>query len=220
MARVSRHRRRMPLWVYMRKAAFQRPDFLAAARSLVNEQGPATVTVESVMLRLNAPKGSFYYRFDSRDALLGELWLTTILEFQEGFFAALDSGDGLGAALHMPAWSRSHLDDARMLLLYNRHDFVHGEWPESLKQGVKNQANRLMAGFSRFAQDAFGQSTSTELQYAAFVLVEAPGAAVKEHIRRREPPPALVDDLIRKTYHAIVPKRATTGTCQGARKKH
>jgi AcrR family transcriptional regulator len=204
----------------MRKAVFQRPDFLAAARSLVSEQGPATVTVDSVMQKLNGPKGSFYYRFDSRDALLGELWLSTILAFQEGFFAALDSGDGLRAALHMPAWARSHLDDARMLLLYSRHDFVHGEWPEPLKQGVKNQADRLTAGFSRFAHHAFGRTTSTELQCAAFVLVEAPGAAVKEHIRRRKPPPAIVDELIRKTYHAIVPKQSATAGRRRTREEH
>ncbi|MGB6500143.1 MAG: hypothetical protein WBG19_01905 [Thermoplasmata archaeon] len=107
-----------------------------------------------------------------------------------------------------------------MLLLYNRHDFVHGEWPEPLKQGVKNQADRLKAGFSRFARRAFGRTTSTELQCAAFVLVEAPGAAVKEHIRRREPPPALVDELIRKTYHAIVPKRSAAADRHGAWEKH
>jgi AcrR family transcriptional regulator len=204
----------------MRRAVFERPDFLAAARLLVSEQGPAPVTVDSVIQRLNAPKGSFYYRFDSRDALLGELWLSTILAFQEGFFAALDSGDGLRAALHMPAWARSHLDDARMLLLYNRRDFVHGEWPESLKEGVKNQADRLEVGFARFAHHAFGRSTSIELQCAAFVLVEAPGAAVKEHIRRRSPPPALVDELIRKTYHAIVPKRSAPADRRKTRRKH
>jgi AcrR family transcriptional regulator len=192
----------------MRKAVFQRPDFLTAARLLVSEQGPATVTVDSVMQRLNAPKGSFYYRFESRDALLGELWLSTILAYQEGFFVALDAGDGLRAALHMPAWARSHLDEARMLLLYNRRDFVHGEWPPSLKEGVRDQADRLATGISDFARHTFGRTTSTELQRAAFVLIEAPGAAVKEHIRRRKPPPALVDELIRKTYHAIVPKRA------------
>jgi AcrR family transcriptional regulator len=190
----------------MRRTLFHRPDFLAAARTLVSEQGPATVTVDSVTQRLKAPKGSFYYRFDSRDALLAELWLATILDFQEGFFAALDSGDGLRAALHMPAWARSHLDDARLLLLYNRHDFVQGEWPAALRRGVTAQADRLKAGFLRFARQAFGRTTAVELRWAAFVLVEAPGAAVKEHIRRREPPPALVDELITKTYYAFVPR--------------
>ena len=189
----------------MRRATFQKLDFLAAARTLASDKGPSLVTVDTVTQRLKAPKGSFYYRFDSRDTLLGELWLSSILKFQEGFFAALDGGDGLGAALHMSTWSRNHIDDARLLLLYSRHDFVQGEWPEALRQGVQAQAERLTAGFSRFARETLGRATQVDVRRATFVLVEAPGAAVKEHIRRREPPPAVVDELIIKTYHAIVP---------------
>src|SRR5215471_1994887 len=111
----------------MGRAVFDNAGFLGAARALACERGPGAVTVDSVTQRLKAPKGSFYHRFESRDALLGELWLSTILDFQEGFFAALGAGDGLRAALHMPAWAREHLDDARLLVLYNRHDFVQGE---------------------------------------------------------------------------------------------
>ena len=36
------------------------------------------------------------------------------------------------------------------------------------------------------------------------MLAEVPLAAVKPHLKRREPPPRLVDELITKTYHAIV----------------
>jgi hypothetical protein len=36
-------------------------------------------------------QGSFYYRFASRDALLGELWLATALTFQEGFVQAIEA---------------------------------------------------------------------------------------------------------------------------------
>src|SRR5258708_37225725 len=60
-----------------------------------------------------------------------------------GFVAAIESGDGLAAALHTPAWARLHLDDARLLLLYSRHDFVQGDWPKTLKRGVPDQAQRL-----------------------------------------------------------------------------
>jgi AcrR family transcriptional regulator len=105
----------------MGRAQFDHAGFLAAARELVAERGPAAVTVDSINERLKAAKGSFYYRFASRDALLGELWLTTVLAYQEGFIAAIEAGDGLGAALHTPAWVRRHLDDARLLLLYSRH---------------------------------------------------------------------------------------------------
>ena len=117
----------------MGRALFDNAGFLAAARALVSERGPAAVTIDSVTQRLKAPKGSFYYRFASRDALLGELWLETALAYQEGFVAAIEAGDGLAAALHTPAWARRNLEDARLLLLYNRHDFVQGDWPDAAK---------------------------------------------------------------------------------------
>ena len=188
----------------MGHALFEHTDFLVAARDLAAERGPAGVTVGSVTERLKAPKGSFYYRFASRDLLLGELWLAAVLSFQQGFIAAIGAGDGLAAALHMPAWVRLHMDDARLLLLYSRHDFVQGEWPARLKKGVADQARRFEACLERFALDAFGGGGADELRLAQFVLADAPGAAVRPHLQRREAPPPLVDDLIRITYRAVV----------------
>ena len=122
----------------MGRARFDQAGFLAAARELIAERGPAAVSVDAVAERLKAPKGSFYYRFASRDALLGELWLTTVLAFQEGFVAAIEAGDGLSAALHTPAWARRHLDDARLLMLYSRHDFR----PRRLAGGAEARRRR------------------------------------------------------------------------------
>lgn len=188
----------------MGRPRFDTGDFLAAARTLAAERGPAAVTVDSVAERLGAPKGSFYYRFASRDALLGELWLATVLAYQEGFVRAIEAGDGLAAALHTPAWVRAHLDDARLLLLYSRHDFVQGDWPAPLKRGVREQAERFEGCLRAFARDAFGRAGLAEMRRATFVLAEVPTAAVKQHLERREPPPPLVDDLIRATFRAIV----------------
>jgi len=188
----------------MGRAVFDNAGFLAAARALACERGPGAVTVDSITQRLRAPKGSFYHRFASRDALLGELWLETVLAYQEGFVAAIEAGDGLGAALHTPAWSRRHLDDARLLLLYSRHDFVQGDWPAALKRGVRDQAQRLEACVGEFTRHAFGRIGPGNLRRAAFVLAEVPLAAVRPHLRDREPPPALVDELITATYHGIV----------------
>ena len=188
----------------MGRALFDNVSFLEAARSLACERGPAAVTVDSVPERLKAPKGSFYYRFASRDALLGELWLATALTFQEGFVRAIEAGDGLAAALHTPRWVRQHLDDARLLMLYSRHDFIQGDWPASLKSGVAEQAQRFEMCVQKFARDELGRAGAAEVRCASFVLVEVPLAAVKQHLQRREPPPALVDDLIATTYRAIV----------------
>ena len=188
----------------MGRPHFDNAGFLAAARTLAAELGPSGVTVHLVTQRLGAPKGSFYHRFTSRDALLGELWLKTVLAYQEGFVLAIEAADGLAAALHTPAWARLHLDDARLLLLYSHYDFVQGDWPAGLKGGVRDQARLFESCLARFARDAFGRAGPTQLRRAAFVLAEVPVAAIKTYLKQREPPPPLVDELISKTYHAIV----------------
>ncbi len=188
----------------MARPRFDNASFLAAARAIAIHQGPSAVTVESVTRRLSAPKGSFYYRFASRDLLVGEVWLATALKFQEGFFAAIDANDGLRAALHTPAWVREHSDDARLLMLHSRHDFVSGEWPERLRRGVKDQENRFIEGLSRFAQARFGAVTPAHLRRVTFAIVEVPLVAVKQHLQRGEPPPALVDELITETYRSVI----------------
>ena len=188
----------------MGRAHFEHADFLHAARTLAVEHGPAGVTVGSVTQHLGAPTGSFYHRFASRDVLLAELWLTTVLAFQEGFVAAIEDGDWLAAALHTPQWARANLEAACFLLLHHRDDFVRGEWPEALKRGVAAQARQVEACVKRFARESFNGTDSTQLRRASFVLLEVPLAAVRPHLRRAERPPAIVDDLIRTTYTAII----------------
>lgn len=177
---------------------------MAAARSQACAEGPATVTVDSVIRRLRAPRGSFYHRYASRDVLLGELWLSTILSYQEGFVAAIEADDGLAAALHTPRWARKHLDDARLLLIYSRHDFVEGEWPAALQDGVRAQAQRIHECVDRFSQRTFGSSRQVHRRRSMFILCELPIAAVKGYLERRERPSALVDELITLSFRAIV----------------
>jgi AcrR family transcriptional regulator len=184
--------------------AFGNSDFLDAALALAAEHGPSGVTVAAISARLKAPTGSFYHRFASRDALLAELWFNTVLAFQEGIRLALDAGDGLRAALHTPAWVRTHPDEGRLLLLYHRDDFVHGDWPQALLDGLAEQRRRGEAALKKFARATFGRAGPAEIRRAQFVLSEVPVAAVLQYLRRREPPPPIVDELITTTYRAIV----------------
>src|SRR5438309_4321970 len=188
----------------MGRPKFADEDFLDAALAIAAEAGPPAVTVGAITERLGAPVGSFYHRFASRDLLLGELWLRTVLDFQQGITTALDAGDGLRAALHTPAWVRGHLDEARLLLLYHRDDFVQGGWPEALRDEVAAQTERMETGFARFARLVFGRAGRDELRRAQFLLAEMPVGAVRQHLHRREPPPPIVDQLIRLTYRAVL----------------
>jgi AcrR family transcriptional regulator len=188
----------------MGHAKFSQSDFLAAALAIAAADGPAAVTIASIAAHLKAPTGSFYHRFASRNVLLGELWLRTVLDFQEGISSALDAGDGLRAALHTPAWVRAHLDKARLLLLYDRKDFVQGEWPQELRERVAEMTQRMEARSLLRARVIFGADGREEIHLAQFLIAELPVAAVRQHLVRRELPPPLVDRLIRTTYRAIV----------------
>jgi hypothetical protein len=81
---------------------------------------------------------------------------------------------------------------------------VNAGWPTTLKRGVADQAQRLETCVRTFARNAFGRAGPAQLRRATFVLGEVPLAAVKPHLQRREPPPPLVDEMITKTYYAIV----------------
>jgi AcrR family transcriptional regulator len=188
----------------MGHAKFSAEDFFGAAVAIASTHGPAAVTIASITARLKAPTGSFYHRFASRDVLLGELWLRAVLDFQEGLSAALDAGDGLRAALHTPAWVRAHLDDARLLLLHDRRDFVQGEWPAELRDRVAEMTQRMEAGSLRRARVIFGKHGREEVRLAQFLISEVPVAAVRQHLVRGEQPPPLVDRMIRVTYRAVI----------------
>jgi AcrR family transcriptional regulator len=183
---------------------YSEEDFLGAALAIIAERGVSEVTVAAISERLGSPTGSFYHRFASRDVLLGSLWFRTVLRFQAGVGAALEAGDGLRGALHTPAWARKHPDEARLLLLYDRKDFLQGEWSRELRQRVAEMSERMEAGGRRWAQVIFGKATRDEVRLAQFLISELPVAVVRQHLLRGEQPPPLVDRIIRTTYRAVV----------------
>src|SRR5260221_14615456 len=111
-----------------RPSKFDSEQMLDAAAGLVARGGPGRATVAAIAEQLGAPSGSIYHRFESRDLLLARLWIRTVRRAQEGFAAALDGPDlaeaARQAALHIPRWARSHLDEATVLLLYRREDLA------------------------------------------------------------------------------------------------
>jgi AcrR family transcriptional regulator len=186
------------------RAKYTETDYLSAALAISVEHGPAAATVASISERLKAPTGSFYHRFASRDVLLGNLWLKTVLDFQHGVSVALVAGDGLAAALHTPKWSREHLDEARLLLVFDREDFVAGTWPDELRERVATMTQRMKNAAQLRACAVFGRDGAEERRLADFLISNVPVAAVREHLKRREAPPAMVDQMICTTYSAIV----------------
>src|SRR5215510_14395305 len=111
-----------------RRPRFDEAQILSAAGRLIATHGPSGATIGAIAQAVGAPTGSIYHRFDSRDVLLAEVWLRAAAAFQAAFFQRLSGSPpqeaGLTAALYMAQRVREHPQEARLLLLHRREDFV------------------------------------------------------------------------------------------------
>jgi hypothetical protein len=99
---------------------------------------------------------------------------------------------------------RNHPEQARLLLLYDRTDFLHGEWPPELRERVAEMTNRIEGGSRRWARVIFGKEGREEIRLAQFLISELPIATVRQHLLRREPPPPVIDQIIQACYDAVL----------------
>ncbi|WJV45300.1 TetR/AcrR family transcriptional regulator [Streptomyces flavofungini] len=173
--------------------------FLDAAVELAADAGPSAVTMAAVAKAVGAPSGSVYHRFPGRPALLAEVWLRTVEDFQEGWFAALGPSGGdpraavRAAAVHVVAWSRAH-PRAAALLLYGAADFAQDEWPEP-------SARRAAAGHRRVGEAvaglcaALGAEAGPAADRVALAVIDMPLTIVRRHVRRGQELPAHAEQL-------------------------
>jgi AcrR family transcriptional regulator len=182
---------------------------LDATAQLAAIHGPTGATVGAIADSLGAPTGSIYHRFGSKDVLLAELWLQTVEAFQVGFQAALSGPEpreaGLEAALHTPRWVRAHPIPARLLLLYNREDFLPSGWPPEIAGRATQLTTRGEAALRSFARRALGSTGALAMRRAHYAVVDLPYAAVRRHVHADEAPPTDVDGLIAAAYRAVIP---------------
>ena len=173
-----------------RPAKFDSEQILDVTAQVVAEAGPGQATVAAIAQRLGAPSGSIYHRFESRDLLLARLWIRTVRRAQQGFVAALSLPDlqqaALEAALHIPRWSRQHLTEATVLLLYRREDLAD-RWPQELGTEVAELNKGMEAAVRDFTRRWFGRITPAFLQTVAFALVDAPYGASRRYLLAGKP---------------------------------
>lgn len=183
---------------------FSNEQFVNATLKIAAGQGPAAVTIAAVAQEVNAPVGSVYHRFLSRNVLLAEVWLKVVSSFQVAFLQALEKGIGLEAALHTPRWVRQHPAEARILLLYRREELAEGDWPDDLKKRALLIKDALDNGIADYVRRTFGKVDRRGINLTVFALIDVPYAAVIRHIRQGKKPPKEVDNNIEQTYSAIM----------------
>jgi AcrR family transcriptional regulator len=191
-----------------RTPEYDADQIVRAAGRLIAASGPGTATIGAIARAVDAPTGSIYHRFPSRDVLLAHVWLRAATAFQAEFFRRLAGSPprraGLAAALYMAQRVREHPQEARLLLFHRREDFVDRGWPAGLSRQARALGRQIEAELRDFSRRLTGHADVRTVRVVAFAVVEAPFAAVRRHIAANEPPPPAVDDLIRVTYDAAV----------------
>ncbi|HEY6713647.1 MAG TPA: TetR/AcrR family transcriptional regulator [Rubrobacter sp.] len=197
-----------------RPPKFGEDQIMDAAMRLVAEGGPNAATVAGIAGALGAPVGSIYHRFKSRDLLLARLWIRTVKRFQVGFLRALEADDldeaALGAALYNVEWTRRHVDEARVLLLYRREDLAE-RWPEELGEELAALNTDVERAVRDHVLRRYGEGGGAEaVRRVVFALVDVPYAAGRRHLVNGEPPPLLVDELVTQTLQRVLFDRPET----------
>lgn len=197
-----------------RAAKFSADQILDKARDLLVTEGPAGVSVQGVAAALGAPSGSVYYRFAGRDELMASLWLRSVERFQTGLLALLDDPDAQDvahrAAVYVLTWTRTCLDDARVLMVYRSSDLLAGSWPEALTDRNTEQFARV-AAFLRELGRRLGGTDPTAMRRIRFAVVDIPYAAVRDALLRGEAPEPELDVLVDSAVDAVLAPFVTRG---------
>lgn len=172
-----------------RTQKFQSEQMLAATRDLAVKLGPAEVTIAKIAAALGAPTGSIYHRFASRDELLGQVWLNTAERYQHDYHAALREGPPIEAALASVRFvldrARAQPDEARLLLLHRRQDFLAPNWPGPMQAAAKRLEEDARRHFLDFAKRLLPDAKRNPSAIAGlrYALIDLPLAAIIPALR-------------------------------------
>jgi AcrR family transcriptional regulator len=198
-----------------RPAKHDESSILKAAAAIVASRGPNGTTIAAIAHAIGAPSGSIYHRFQTRDELLGRLWLNKAAFFQDRWKTALNKPNaeeaGLAAALSLPRTVREDFKGARIMLLHRREDFLSESWPAEMQAEAERLKEQVEDSLAQITRGLFGRNSAVARQVATFAVLDLPFSAVRRFVAMGRMPPPAMDDLITKAYQAVIsqnrPKR-------------
>jgi AcrR family transcriptional regulator len=104
-------------------AAPTRDRILDAARALIGEDGEATFSIEELTAASGVSNGSLYHHFGARDAVVAELVVAALADYQDGLIAVLETAPDAHAAVlqgvaHHLRWMEEHATQSRFIDRY------------------------------------------------------------------------------------------------------
>jgi AcrR family transcriptional regulator len=189
-----------------RPATHTTAQFLDAATVLFAEGGARAVTMAATAKATGAPNGSIYHRFPDRPALLAELWLRTLRDFQDLFAATLGDAASVDAAVEAATsvvrWCRKHPEGARVLDA-GKQAFGPADWsPEAVTAVTAAEAE--LRGALKQATLTLPPLTGCTDEDVVLALVEIPRAVVHRYLSTGRTPPPKAADLVERTVRKLL----------------
>jgi AcrR family transcriptional regulator len=167
---------------------------LDGARAVVVEKGVRAATVGAIARASRAPTGSIYHRFGSVQEVLARMWIRAVRRSQEVSVLSVTETDPVeavvAAALGTYDFCTRHPDDARLLSLFRREDFLAAGLPAELRSEVESINDAALEAAKEAARLIFGRRRcGVDLVLAAGV--DLPYGLARPYLEAgRKPPPA------------------------------
>lgn len=182
---------------------FTTDQILDAATEAVHEHWRAT-TVAHVTTLLDAPSGSIYHRFASRDALFAAAWIRSVRRYHAQFNDIADIVDPIEAivetGLLIPRFCRAHPQDARMLTVFRYRD-LEAAPPAGLEDELRDLNAPVGRLLSHLAERRYGRVSKRGLEIMALAARDTPLGMVRSLIG--ESIPRWLDEPVRAACEAV-----------------
>lgn len=188
----------------VRLAKFNENHFIDSAIEIAAQCGFAAVSMSAIALKVGAPIGSVYHRFESRSAILARAWLRVKADFRSEVASlwARDDGDTWAGVNGLLDWCRRKPVYARFLLQCEDTPDFNGALSAELMAALEAEQGELDACFERCmsAMDSQPDHLNSTLR---FMLIDAPVAIVKPYLTQNLPIPASADAMLRASHDAV-----------------
>jgi AcrR family transcriptional regulator len=188
-------------------------QILDGARSLVLGDGVAAATIGNIARASGAPPGSIYYRFDSREALLAELWMRAVERAQRHCIGAVEAVTEAGGepveavvagGLSIFDFVLSEPADAQLLVSMRRTDLIRSPLPPQLMERLRALNRPVGRLVRRLAGQLFGQSSAQARELVTLAVFDLPYGAVRRHLLAGAAPPAAHRAYVELAIRAVL----------------
>ena len=160
---------------------------LDVSRDLVLSDGARGVTVDRIVARSGAPKGSVYHRFSSVNDLLATMWLRGVRRSQARFLEPLNAGGdpmsaAVAAGLAIHDFARENPADARLLAAMRREDLVGEVYDPAVVADLQRVNDELGAAVKSLARRLYGRATRDAIERTTCAVIDLPHGAIRRHL--------------------------------------